>query len=501
MDICPNDESIVQELIRYIKRMITNNFAPLKVIKDPALLVEALEELDSMVEMDGIKITIVGQIQVMLVLAYKRFQKGSVGSHFDDHMLHGIVYGPPGVGKSSAARKIAKIFYAVGVIDQIKNKISTKTDKKESFTYIPTASTFENLPPSPNLPQLNSDAVEPITHEAGKMLSDINKFRVSVNELSRKIKCDEEIKEEDASIITQQSVDIAFKCTNIISLCQTVSRDEKKNVIPFGAATLTMNPPKLPRPKLQTSFPEQPQPFNGNSSPPPTSSIKEEHTSKDSYIVVCGRSELVAEYSGQSTIKTFDYLMANRGKVIIIEEAYLLYTGDRDQFGMEALTELNRFMDERPTEVIIYMTGYRELMLKTIFSAQPGLNRRFSEVFNIEGYTSNGLMKIFKQQMESKDWTLDPNADLDTFFETHHDTFKHFGGDTLTLSYQCKKAYASLAFKDMFESLGVSSSTPKETKLIITLPMIVDALENFKGSRVKAKTPSKESAPPEGMYN
>lgn len=506
-DVHLDNVSVIQSLISHVRQMIKGNFEPLKVIKDPLLLIEALKDLDSLVEMDDIKTTIVSQIQMMIILAYKRYKNGSTGARFDNHMLHSAIYGPPGVGKSSSARKIAKVFYAIGVIDQIRDSISASKSKPnttfEPFVY--KGRSPNTLPPSPPVNNINSESAEPITHEAGEMLSEINKFRVCVNSLKRKIKYDEEIFEEEADLLIQKSSDIALKCTNIISLCQNVKVEEESEPIPFGAATITMNPPILPTPKIRNSgcmsmeAPKFQLPPNTNKCKDKPKPTKVKDPFQD-VVVVCGRSELVAEYSGQSTIKTKEFLMANRGKVVIIEEAYLLYTGERDQFGMEALTELNRFMDEHASEIIIYMTGYRELMLNTIFKAQPGLKRRCCKVFNIEGYTPNGLMEIFKQQINSKDWSLAPDIKLKEFFDTHHATFTNFGGDTYNLSYHCKQMYSNATFKDIFKSFlseGEENTTPT---LVITSEILEDALKSFKSSRVKDKDALKETTPPEGMY-
>ena len=57
--------------------------------------------------------------------------------------------------------------------------------------------------------------------------------------------------------------------------------------------------------------------------------ISLEDDEKD-YLVVCGRNELVAKFSGQSAGLAYNFLLNNRGKTIIIEEAYILYTGDKD---------------------------------------------------------------------------------------------------------------------------------------------------------------------------
>jgi hypothetical protein len=115
-----------------------------------------------------------------------------------------------------------------------------------------------------------------------------------------------------------------------------------------------------------------------------------------------------------------------------------LYSGDRDTFGFEALTEINRYMDEHPDECILYLNGYKELMEETIFTVQPGLKRRCQEVYDLQGYTHFGLKDIFTLQIKKDEWCIDPSIDMDKFFKIHLSEFKAFGGDTLRLVSYCK---------------------------------------------------------------
>ena len=153
-------------------------------------------------------------------------------------------------------------------------------------------------------------------------------------------------------------------------------------------------------------------------------------------LLIVSRPDFVAEYSGQSGPKTRKLLEASRGKVVLIDEAYSLYNGDRDAFGSESLTEINRFMSENPGESIFIFAGYKSKMENGIFSAQKGLKRRCAWIFEMEPYTAMELSLIFTKQVRDRGWKLDRKLDLDGFFIRNFEMFPNFGGDTYKLVFQ-----------------------------------------------------------------
>lgn len=188
-------------------------------------------------------------------------------------------------------------------------------------------------------------------------------------------------------------------------------------------------------------------------------------------ITICGREDFVAEYSGQTSIKTSKFLTDNLGKCIIIEEAYLLCHSEADTYGMEAITILNRFMDEHNEDLIVVFTGYEELLKQTIFKYQPGLKRRCQWFFNIHGYSPEGLGNIFKLQVNSMNWNLHPDINLLEFFTTHMNHFGNFGGDTQKLALHCKLEYSDLNFDNLLEN---------DFNMIITQDMLSKGFEEYK---------------------
>jgi hypothetical protein len=202
-------------------------------------------------------------------------------------------------------------------------------------------------------------------------------------------------------------------------------------------------------------------------------------------IVMCGREDFVAEYAGQTSIKTLNFIKKNLGKCIIIEEAYLLYNGESDHYGMEAITVLNRCMDEYADSLIIIFTGYEELLLNTIFKAQPGLRRRCQWIFNLQGYSSLGLSKIFDQQVTNLGWSIDPEINMIDFFESRMDHFLGYGGDTERLSLHCKMQCTGDVFGSLYNLLQENKKLESNhLQLIVTKDVLEKGYNEYLKNKI-----------------
>lgn len=123
-------------------------------------------------------------------------------------------------------------------------------------------------------------------------------------------------------------------------------------------------------------------------------------------IVITSRSTFVNIYLGGTAHQTENFLNENRGKVIFIDEAYSLYNGYGDSYGVEALTAINKYMSEHEDEIVIIFAGYEDMLKDTIFKIQPGLNRRCMWKFNCQTYDGNELFDIFQLQLKKENYVL-----------------------------------------------------------------------------------------------
>jgi len=129
------------------------------------------------------------------------------------------------------------------------------------------------------------------------------------------------------------------------------------------------------------------------------------------------RMDLVAEYMGQTAIKTMQLIDASMGGVLFIDEAYALVQGDRDTFGQEAVATLIKEMEDRRENVIVICAGYEHEM-ETFFDSNPGFKSRVPFTFHFEDYTCPELGKIGEIQLEQKQ--LVPPQDMAPFSRAIH---------------------------------------------------------------------------------
>ena len=153
-------------------------------------------------------------------------------------------------------------------------------------------------------------------------------------------------------------------------------------------------------------------------------------------ITTLGREDLVASYVGQTANKTATVLGQNIGKVIFVDEAYSLYQGPNDSYGIEALTVITQFLTEHKGKILLIFAGYEDKITQQLFVAQPGLPRRFTWHFRVDEYTHDDLFRIFKKQLRGIGVTMDTEDDAGNEDECHEiirenfHKFPHYGGDT-----------------------------------------------------------------------
>lgn len=102
--------------------------------------------------------------------------------------------------------------------------------------------------------------------------------------------------------------------------------------------------------------------------------------------------DLIAEYVGQTAIKTANFINKNRGGVIFIDEAYVLASSS-NEFADEALVEILKELEK--LETVFIFAGYKDEM-KNFLSMNPGLESRIGYYLNYEDYSVDELLKIFE---------------------------------------------------------------------------------------------------------
>ena len=93
------------------------------------------------------------------------------------------------------------------------------------------------------------------------------------------------------------------------------------------------------------------------------------------------------------------------GGVLFIDEAYSLYRGEQDSFGLEAIDTLVKGMEDHRDELVVILAGYTKEM-ETFLTANSGLASRFPNKIEFPDYTADELLQITHVLAKSKGYTL-----------------------------------------------------------------------------------------------
>lgn len=115
------------------------------------------------------------------------------------------------------------------------------------------------------------------------------------------------------------------------------------------------------------------------------------------HLVEVDRSDLCANYVGQTATKTKKVIQSALGGVLFIDEAYSLNvaggSGAQD-YGKEAVSILLKAMEDYREDIIIIVAGYPDLM-REFLKMNPGLESRFRFKIAFEDYTAEEMTLIF----------------------------------------------------------------------------------------------------------
>lgn len=448
----------VSEMISELYKLKSENSMVISVIKNFDLLIEALKELDMLIEMTSVKSAIISQLHFLIIKQLQN-KKDDEDQIFEGHMLHTVIYGPPGVGKTKVGIILSKIWLSLTLIKSSMVTSSTSTSPDIYDTIIN------------KLEQKNKLTLERLELVKDNLLAQqdgYNTFRKEITKLTDNHRFLSPTQKD--LIITTYNDSTKYLEASIKLITDEIIKEKaivNQNEKVFGVATNTMNTDTIIQyiKKLKNT--------NFSSS----TALATSSSASSLQIKIVSRPDFVAEYLGQTAIKTLDLLKSNIGKVLFIDEAYSLINSERDSYGMEALTVLNQFMSEHPYDIVVILAGYKDLLEKTVFEKQPGLKSRCTWFFEVLSYTPIGLSQIFTQQLSLYGWNVDVKIRILDFFKENFKAFPAFGRDTSRFAFYCKLTFSNEAFKKLIISDKTEEENIKIAHLILSKNLTSEVLK------------------------
>ena len=126
---------------------------------------------------------------------------------------------------------------------------------------------------------------------------------------------------------------------------------------------------------------------------------------KGGQLVEVTRADLVGRYTGHTAPLTNSVIESALGGVLFIDEAYSLYRGEQDSFGLEAIDTLVKGMEDHRDELVVILAGYTREM-EIFLTANSGLASRFPNRIEFPDYTAVELLQITQVLAKNKGYTL-----------------------------------------------------------------------------------------------
>ena len=123
-------------------------------------------------------------------------------------------------------------------------------------------------------------------------------------------------------------------------------------------------------------------------------------------LVEVSRGDLVGRYTGHTAPLTNSVIESALGGVLFIDEAYSLYRGEQDSFGLEAIDTLVKGMEDHRDDLVVILAGYTREM-QQFLTANSGLASRFPNQIEFPDYTAEQLLEITITLASARGYRLD----------------------------------------------------------------------------------------------
>ena len=483
--------SLISKLKSYqpigqVRRPIALDF-----ISDYHRFIKVLEDINGLVGLQRAKDQVRRQVKGFIVNC-RRYGKPT-----NKELLHTLIYGPAGCGKTQLGEKLAELWAVSGCLPKDDGVNPFGAQQASQETNSGTINALQMILQTDNektsLKQsiiLKDVQIRQLREQIRTMAGNVSNILTQFNNVRKKVRA--KIDKNEPKIQGKfQEVKEGLRQLLDDSPNSSPSNREVKiepDILPVtipktpGVRSLFggSQPPLLPQIQKSTD------PLLAQ-----LSTFKKPEKKPVKFIRVT-RGDLIAKYQGHSTDNVRKLLSKYIGGVIMVDEAYNLLTSKNDDFGKEILTEIINFMTTWPDKIIFIFAGYKADMEETVLKFQQGLNRRFNWTFEISEYTSKELSAIFQRQIHQKYsdhknlFSEETLKELESFFEKNKDKFPHFGGDTERF---CNYLHEILSCQHWEKALDDTMPTDDYNHLFdkVDMKMIDLAFDEFLHNSVKER--------------
>ena len=128
------------------------------------------------------------------------------------------------------------------------------------------------------------------------------------------------------------------------------------------------------------------------------------------HLVETDRGGLIAQYVGQTAVKTGEVIDFALDGVLFIDEAYSITDGGEQGYGGECVATLLKRMEDDRDRLVVIVAGYPAEMKKFIDS-NPGLESRFTRYIHFPDYTTAELAEIFRMNARKNQYVLSDDVE------------------------------------------------------------------------------------------
>ena len=131
---------------------------------------------------------------------------------------------------------------------------------------------------------------------------------------------------------------------------------------------------------------------------------------KQNKLIEVTSKDLVAEYVGQTAVKTMSVVERAMGGVLFVDEAYTLATtNSQNSYNGEAIATLIKAMEDYRDDFVVIFAGYTKEM-QDFLDSNSGIISRIGYTFEFDDYTDDELIEIFNGMMKKSGFSVTEEA-------------------------------------------------------------------------------------------